>query len=126
VLYADARSFGFATLEGHVQAGWILFSVAEEAGAAVAQVRSLVRSGDPVYDAGMSLGGQRLAEEFWQRTLESVAARFGVRGLTVSTSSCLDPKRQWSRAANARHNAGLESLVYGAVGVARRILPGRR
>ena len=47
VLYADEESFTLMTPQGHMFAGWITFSAAEEDGATVAQAQVLMRAQRP-------------------------------------------------------------------------------
>lgn len=120
VLYADDESFTFMTPEGHPFSGWITFSAFEEDGVTAAQVQMLVRASDPVYEMGMSLGLHGVEDKRWQQTLASLAAHFGVRGRVETTSVCVDPGRQWSRAGNIRHNAVLRSAFHAVTSPLRR------
>ena len=53
VSYADEESFTVMTPEGHPESGWNTFSAHEdEDGATVAQVRSLARANDPIFEVG--------------------------------------------------------------------------
>jgi hypothetical protein len=47
VLYADEESFTLMTPQGHMFAGWITFSAAEDGGATVAPAPLLIRANDP-------------------------------------------------------------------------------
>lgn len=117
VLYAAAESFALMTLEGHLQSGWITFGAFEDAGTTVAQVLSLARSGDPLYEAGFVLAGHREQEEFWHRTLEALARNFGVDGVARTSAVCVDARRQWDHAGNAVRNAGVRTAFDAAAGV---------
>src|SRR5579864_5620513 len=59
VLYADDESFTLMTPQGHMFAGWITFSAFEEDGTTVAQAQVLMRANDPLYELGLTMGGQR-------------------------------------------------------------------
>lgn len=126
VLHADDQSFTLMTLEGHLQAGWITFGVWDDAGTPVAEVRSLTRSSDPLCEAGFVLAGHHEQDEFWHRTLEALGRCFGVTGLPMTSSMCVDPRRQWGRAGNAVQNAGIRTALDAAAGLVGRLLhPGR-
>ena len=112
VVYADEESFSFMTPEGHMFAAIITFSAYEEDGT-VAQVQALVRANDPLYELTFRLGfGHRMEDEFWQATLKSLAAYFGVNGYVQQQVACLDPGVQWSQAKNIWHNAAIRTGFY--------------
>lgn len=112
VLYADDESFTLMTPEGHVFAGWITFSASAEPDGTVAQAQLLIRASDPIYELAMGLGLHRQENAFWQRTLRALAAHFGVDAEPETRVVCVDGNRQWSRAGNAWHNAGVRSGLY--------------
>jgi hypothetical protein len=113
VLYADEESFTVMTAEGLPEAGWNTFSAYEEGGVTVAQVQSLARASDPIYEIGFHLMGSTEQEKIWIHVLGSLAAHFGVVGEPVHMEKvCVDPKRQWSRALNVWHNASARSVFY--------------
>jgi hypothetical protein len=112
VLYADDESFTLMTPQGHMFAGWITFSAFVEEGVTNAQAQVLMRASDPMYELGMSLGGHGKEDEHWQHTLRSLAEHLGATGDVETTTVCVDRGRQWSRAANIWHNAGIRSGIY--------------
>jgi hypothetical protein len=113
VLYADEESFTVMTAEGLPEAGWNTFSAYEdEDGTTVAQVQSLARASDPIYEVGFRLFGSTEQEKIWAHVLTSLAARFGVRGDVQLQKVCVDPKLQWSRVGNVWHNASARSMLY--------------
>ena len=113
VLYADEESFTLMTPQGHMFAGWITFSATERGDATVAQAQVLMRASDPIFELGLTLGGHRQEDKFWQHTLRSLAARFDVVDAPVETSVvCVDKKRQWSRWTNVWHSSAIRSTVY--------------
>jgi hypothetical protein len=114
VLYADEESFTLMTPEGHMFAGWITFSAFEDAaGETIAQAQVLMRANDPVYEMGLTFGGHRKEDLFWEETLGNVAAHFGAGAATVETQMiCVDKKRQWSRAKNITKNSAMRSGLY--------------
>jgi hypothetical protein len=81
VLYADDESFTVTTPEGFPVSGWNTFSVYEEDGCVVAQIQSLDRAADPIYEFGtLVMGGARRQEENWVYVLTRLAERFGIKG----------------------------------------------
>jgi hypothetical protein len=112
VLYADEESFTEMTPEGHMFAGWITFSAYEQDGTPVAQAQILMRSQDPLTELGLFLGGHRMENRFWERTLANLAAHLGVEAPVETEVVCVDRKRQWSRAGNIRHSAAIRSTLH--------------
>ena len=113
VLYADDESFTVTTPEGFPVSGWNTFSVYEEDGCVVAQIQSLDRSADPIYEFGtLVMGGARRQEENWMYVLTRLAERFGIKGQVQMHTQCLDPRRQWSEAKNVWKNAGVRTFFY--------------
>jgi hypothetical protein len=115
VLYADEESFTLMTPEGHMFAGWITFSSFDDGGVTTAQAHVLMRASDPLYEMGMTLGGHRQEDRHWEHTLRSLAAAFGVDGEVTVETVCVDRRRQWGKAGNVRHNAGIRSGMYTAL-----------
>ncbi len=112
VLYADDESFTLMTPQGHMFAGWITFSAAEEDGCTVAQADVLLRANDPIYEMGLQFGGHKQEDMFWQHTLTALAMRLGVARPQVETRVvCVDPKRQWRYARNIWHNAAVRTVL---------------
>lgn len=114
VLYADDESFTLMTPEGHMLAGWITFSAFRGAnGGTVAQAQVLIRASDPVFELGLTFGGHRKEDRFWQQTLTSLAQHFGVDGPEVATKVlCVEKRRQWAKARNIYHNSAIRSSMY--------------
>ena len=114
VLYADEESFTFMTPQGHIFAGWITFSAATgQDGVTVAQAQVLLRANDPLYELAMPLAIHRQEDRFWQRTLANLARHLGVADPVVTTAVvCVDRRRQWSKAGNVWHNAGIRTALY--------------
>ena len=71
VLYADEESFTLMTPQGHMFAGWITFSATERDGETVAQAQVLMRASDPIFEMGLTIGGHKQEDRFWQQTLDS-------------------------------------------------------
>jgi pimeloyl-ACP methyl ester carboxylesterase len=113
VIYADEESFTVMTPEGHPESGWNTFSAHEdESGTTVAQVQSLARANDPIYELGFRIIGSTEQERIWTHVLKSLAAHFGANGPVTLEKVLVDPKVQWSQAKNVRHNAGVRSVLY--------------
>jgi hypothetical protein len=112
VMYADEESFTFMNPQGHMFAGWITFSAYEEDACTIAQVQLLVRANDPIYELSFRLGASRSESKFWQYTLKSVAAHFGVNEPVQTQLVCIDPGVQWSQFWNIWQNAAIRTVMY--------------
>jgi hypothetical protein len=112
VLYADDESFTFVSPQGHTFAGWITFSAYDDEGCTVVQVQVLVRANDLAYELGFRMGASRSENAFWQRTLTSLAAHFGVEEPVQTQVVCVDPNVQWSRFWNIWQNATIRTVLY--------------
>jgi hypothetical protein len=113
VLYADDEMFTVMTPAGFPEAGWNTFSAFEEDGVTVAQVQSMGRSNDPIYEFGFRfMGGARHQEETWAHVLTSLAKHFGVHGTVTTQLNCLDSKLQWGQARNVFQNAMIHTMLY--------------
>jgi hypothetical protein len=121
VLYADDESFTLMTPQGHPESGWVTFSAHEQDGAVVAQVQSIARANDPVYEIGFRLFGARAQERIWAHVLTAVAAHFGVAAPVEVVKTCVDPRCQWRQTRNLWHNAAIRSLLYGLGAPLRRV-----
>ena len=122
VLYADAESFTYMTPEGHPFSGWITFSSYPDGdGTTVAQAQLLIRANDPIYELMMPLGLHKIEDMTWQRTLGRIAAHFGAAGRIETRIICVDPKRQWQRYTNVRHNALILSVLHATTAPLRRM-----
>jgi hypothetical protein len=121
VLYADEESFTFMTPQGHMFAGWITFSASEEGGVTMAQVHVLMRAHDPLSEVGLTLGGHKMEDRFWEQTLEALARHFGVEGDVETNVTCVDGRRQWSKAGNIWQSATIRSGMYAATAPARAL-----
>lgn len=112
VLYADDESFTLITPEGHPESGWITFSAYGDGDDTVAQVQSIARANDPVYEIGFRLGFSREQENIWRYVLTALAAHWTVRAEVTIQKTCVDPRCQWNQARNLWHNAAIRSAVY--------------
>ncbi|MGH2618109.1 MAG: DUF1990 family protein [Thermomicrobiales bacterium] len=121
VIYADDESFTVMTPEGHPESGWNTFSAQEEEdGRVAAQIESLARANDPIYELGFRLFGSTEQERTWTHVLRSLAARFGVSEPVTMEKVLVDPRVQWSHARNVWHNASARSMLYALTGRFRR------
>jgi hypothetical protein len=126
VIYADDESFSFMTPEGHIFAAMITFSAFEQDGVTVAQVQALIRANDPLYELGFRLGFAHKAEdEFWGKTLQSLAADFGVKGFAQQKVTLVDPRVQWAYTKNIWKNAAVRTALNMPISLVKKIA-GRR
>jgi hypothetical protein len=122
VLYTDDESFTVMTPEGFPESGWNTFSAFEKDGCTVAQVQSIARATDPIYEFGFHfMGGSHLQEETWDYVLRSLAAHFEVEGQVQMVKSCLDSQLQWSEVRNVWYNAAIRTALYTPVYLLRRL-----
>ena len=113
VLYADDEMFTIMTPAGFPEAGWNTFSAFTEDGATVAQVQSMARTNDPIYEFGFRfMGGARHQEETWAHVLTSLAAHFSIKGTVQTQLTCLDNRLQWGQARNVFQNAMLHTMLH--------------
>ena len=127
VLYADDESFTVMTPEGFPESGWNTFSTYEEDGCTVAQVQSMARSTDPIYEISFRLFASKEQEQIWAHVLTQLAAHFGVNGQVQTTKTCLDPKLQWGEVKNVWHNAGARTMIHRVTAPVRWVVrKGRR
>ena len=108
VLYSDDTSFSYMTPEGHPFAGFITFSAYEdEAAGTIAQVQLLIRTNDPLYEAGMIAFGSRAENKMWEHTLRSLADYLGSSAPVDTSIVRVDRKRLWKNFRNIRYNGAL-------------------
>ncbi|MEJ2749341.1 MAG: hypothetical protein P8183_15770, partial [Anaerolineae bacterium] len=66
ILYADDEAFTVMTPEGHPESGFNTFSAYEADETVIAQIQSLARANDPVYEFGFRfMGGSKEQEKIW-------------------------------------------------------------
>ena len=66
VIYADEESFTVMTPEGHPESGWNTFSTYQDVdGTTVAQIQSLARADDPIYEIAFRIVGSTAQERIW-------------------------------------------------------------
>ena len=112
ILYADDVSFSVMTPEGHPESGFNTFSAYEQDGTTVAQIQSLARANDPIYELGFRfMGGSAQQERIWHHVLGQLAAQFDVAGQVQMQKTCVDSRLQWSKTKNVWHNAMIRSTL---------------
>jgi len=127
VLYADDESFTLMTPQGHMFAGWITNSAFERAGSTIVQAQVLMRANDPLYELGLTFGGHKKEDTFWQQTLTSLAGHLGASASTPTVDLvCVDKHRQWKRVGNLWHNAAVRTVLHVLLTPVRAITPHRR
>jgi hypothetical protein len=122
VLYADDESFTLMTPQGHPESGWVTFSAfPDEAaeGVIVAQVQSMARANDPMYELAFHVIGSKEQEKIWTHVLSALAAHFACEQPVSLSKICVDPRLQWSQAKNIWHNAAVRSMLYTLAAPAR-------
>ena len=112
VMYSDDESFTLMTPQGHPESGWVTFSAFEQDGVTVAQIQSLARANDPVYEIAFRFVGAKIQENTWRHVLMSLVEHFQVAAVVEITRTCVDPRLQWSQVGNVRHNAQMHTLIY--------------
>jgi hypothetical protein len=112
VLYVDDEAFTLMTPEGHPESGWVTFSAFVQDGELIAQVQTLARADDPLYELAFLVAGDKLQDSIWINVLSSLARYYGVREDILKEKVCLDPKRQWLRIGNIWHNAQVRTILY--------------
>jgi hypothetical protein len=122
ILYADDEAFTVMTPQGHPESGFNTFSAYEEDGVTVAQIQSLARANDPIFEFGFRfMGGAAQQEKIWYHVLTAIAAHYGVKGQVQMQKTCVDPKLQWSQAKNIWQNSVLRTTINTPVRFIRKI-----
>jgi hypothetical protein len=127
VLHSDATRFTVVTPQGHPESGYNSFSAHREGDATVAQIQSVARAADPLYEFGYRfLGGMKHQEGIWRHMLTALARHFGAQRPQVAMRrEKLDGHVQWSKAPNVWHNALIRTTVTAPVRAAGKLI-GRR
>lgn len=112
ILYADDEAFTVMTPEGHPESGFNTFSAYSEDGITMAQIQSMARANDPIYEFGFRfMGGSLQQEKIWQHVLTQLAAQFDVAAQVTTQKTCVDNRLQLSQAKNIWHNAMIRSTL---------------
>ena len=113
VLYADDSSFTVITPEGHPESGWNTFSAYEQDGVTVAQIQTLTRATDPIYEFGYRfMGGAQMQDEIWTHVIRQLAKACGVQAEVESEKTLVDGSLQWDAAGNIWENAVFHTIFY--------------
>jgi hypothetical protein len=113
VLYSDDELFTVMTPEGFPISGWNTFSAYEEEGGTVAQVQALIRTSDPIYEFGFRfMGGEKEEDKVWFHVLETLSARWGIKGQVQFHKEQIDSRIQWKSAKNVYKNAAIRTFLY--------------
>jgi len=126
VIFADDETFTIMPPQGFPEAGWNTFATFEEDGSTWAQVQTMARTSDPIYEFGFRfMGGSRFQDETWHHVLTSLAGYLGVNDEWVQVRKvCIDPRIRWRGITNVWHNAMIRSMI-GMPGWALRKILGR-
>lgn len=124
VLHADATRFTVVTPQGHPESGYNSFSAHREGDVTVAQIQSLARAADPVYEFGYRfLGGMKHQEQIWRHVLTGLAGHYGlVRPKIEMRREKLDAGIQWTKAFNVWHNALIRTTLTAPVRLAGKLV----
>ena len=113
ILYADDLSFTVITPEGHPESGWNTFSAYEENGCTVAQIQSLTRATDPIYEFGFRfMGGTQMQDKTWTHVLRALSKACGVQADVTLEKTLVDPRLHWRAAKNLWKNAVFRTIFY--------------
>jgi hypothetical protein len=114
VMESTPLSFKLATPQGHPEAGWVEFCAERgDDGTVVAQVQSVARASDPLYEVAFRVRGSKEQERIWRHVLKSLAGYFSLTpGDVEFRRELLDPDLQWSKALNVRHNAMIGTILH--------------
>ena len=122
VLYADDEMFTVMTPAGHPESGFNTFSAYEDGGETVAQIQSLARANDPIYEFGFRfMGGSSQQERIWHSVLLALASNFGVNGQVQVQKTCVDARLQWSHTGNIWQNALVRTVINTPVRVFNKV-----
>ena len=118
ILYVDDESFSVMTPQGHPESGFNTFSAFVEDGVTFAQIQSLARANDPIFEFGFRfMGGSKQQENIWRHVLTALAANLSVTAQVEMRKVCVDSRVQWSQAKNVWHN----SIIRTALNTPRRL-----
>jgi hypothetical protein len=127
VLQSDPIRFTVVTPQGHPESGYNSFSAHRDQRDTVAQIQSVARAADPLYEFGYRfLGGMKHQESIWRHMLTALARYFGVpRPQVEMRREKLDGHVQWSKIPNVWHNALIRTTITAPVRAAGKLM-GRR
>lgn len=105
------RSFQFGTMRGHMFAGTVTCSAGVDDSGGYAEVLTLFRTSDPLFEIGFKLGGGKYEDWFWTNTLGNLAKTLGVHGRVLLRRERLDRRRRWQNALNVWSNAAIRTAL---------------
>lgn len=112
IMYADDEMFTVMTPDGHPESGFNTFGSFIEDGVTVAQIQSLARANDPIFEVGFRyFGGSEQQERIWHHVLTELAKHFGVQVDVTMSKICVDKKLQWKYAGNVWHNSVIRTTL---------------
>jgi len=113
VLYADDEAFTLMTPEGHPESGMVTFTAHRSGEDTIAQIQSLARANDPIYELGFRLmGGSQAQEAIWRHVLASLAERYAISAPVELDKIRVDARLQWREARNVWRNAIIRTTLY--------------
>ena len=122
ILFADDESFAVMTPQGHPESGFNTFSAFIEDGVTVAQIQSLARANDPIFEFGFRfMGGSKQQENIWRHVLTTLAANFNITTPVEMRKVCVDSRLQWSQAKNVWHNSIIRTTLNLPVRLTRKV-----
>jgi hypothetical protein len=122
ILFADEESFAVMTPQGHPESGFNTFSAFVEGGVTFAQIQSLARANDPIFEFGFRfMGGSKQQEKIWHYVLTTLAAQFNVVAQVEMRKVCVDARLQWSQAGNVWHNSIIRTALNAPVRLTRKV-----
>lgn len=122
VLYADEESFSVMTPQGHPESGFNTFSAYIEDSVTIAQIQSLARANDPIFEFGFRfMGGSKQQEKIWHDVLKALAAHFNVGEQVEMRKACVDARLQWSQAKNVWYNSIIRTTLNAPVRFTRNV-----
>jgi hypothetical protein len=71
-----------------------------------------MRASDPIFEMGLTMGGHKQEDRFWQHTLTQLAGHFDKEAEVDTQVVCVDKKRQWSKWRNVWHSSAIRSTLY--------------
>ena len=123
VLYSDQESFTLMCPEGHPESGWNTFSVYDDDGTTIAQIQSLSRANDPIFEFGFRImGGSKKQEQIWTHVLAGLAKHYSVAGQVETRKTLVDSRMQWGQAKNVWYNSAIRSMLNLPVRTGQRVL----
>jgi hypothetical protein len=112
VVAADDVSFTVKTPQGFPVSGHNTFSILEEKGKLIAQIRSVERTNDPLYEFGYRfLGGARQQKKIWRYVLRALAESHGVQAKVKTKRRLIDSHVQWRNIGNVWQNVAIRTLL---------------